>query len=132
MCRCSPERDRADRSTAAPPQSAHRRRDNRSSLGRRVAKNLLLPSRASSGLPGLAFQATGHSRSPTREAQGESVWWLLGSTNTRTSFRPSWRFRRRTDQPRLKLARAGIYPLFVSPLAKGEIQWGFWILACAG
>src|SRR5215510_11051002 len=117
---------------AAPPPSARRRRDNRSSSERRVAKNLSLPSMPSIGLPGLAFQATDRNRSPTREAQGGSVWWLLVSTNTRTSFRPSWRFRRRTDQPRLKLARAGIYPLFVSPLAKGEIQWGFWIPACAG
>ena len=54
------------------------------------------------------------------------MWWLLVSKNTRTSFRSSWR------DPRLREeARAGIYPLFVSPLAKGEIQWGFWIPACA-
>src|SRR5262249_35196072 len=79
------------------------------------------------GLPGLAFQATDRNRSPTREVQGGSVWWLLVSTNTRTSFRPSWR------DPRLREeTRAGLYPLFVSPLAKGEIQWGFWIPACAG
>ena len=54
------------------------------------------------------------------------MWWLLSSKNTRTS-RPSRR------DPRLREeARAGIYPLFVSPLAKGEIQWGFWIPAFAG
>jgi hypothetical protein len=33
---------------------------------------------------------------------------------------------------RLKLARPGIYPLFVSPLAKGEILWGFWIPCLRG
>ena len=33
------------------------------------------------------------------------------------------------DRPELKLTRARINPLFVSPLAKREIEWGFRIAA---
>jgi hypothetical protein len=50
---------------------------------------------------------------------------IVASQENRDPIQVSFRVRRRDSSLREEV-RLRIDPLFISPFAKGEIQWGFW------